>query len=167
MWRTPWRFDPVDETNERWEEIGANPDWAFASPPISSIYDHPGRTRPRDFQASSNNIYRRTVGCYAENLEWVGALLDRCPNFHIDISARIGELGRQPYSARKFFLRYSDRIFFGLDGGPSPEAYRLSCRFLETDDEYLITTLEIFHRKVVGIFTGCISLRTYCRKCIA
>jgi len=26
-----------------------------------------------------------------------GLLLDRCPNFHVDISARVGELGRQPY----------------------------------------------------------------------
>ena len=26
-------FDPIDETNERWEEIGAHPDWAFTSPP--------------------------------------------------------------------------------------------------------------------------------------
>ena len=24
------------------------------------------------------------VGCYAENLEWVGQLLDRCSNFYVD-----------------------------------------------------------------------------------
>ena len=76
------------------------------------------------------------VGCYAENLAWVGALLDRCPNFFIDISARIGELGRQPYTARRFFIQYADRILFGSDMGPDPEAYRLLYRFLETDDEY-------------------------------
>jgi predicted TIM-barrel fold metal-dependent hydrolase len=54
----------------------------------------------------------------------------------VDISARIGELGRQPYTARNFFLRYSDRILFGSDMGPYPEAYRVIYRFLETDDEY-------------------------------
>lgn len=47
------------------------------------------------------------------NLAWVGALLDRCPNFYIDISARLAELGRQPYTARRFFVRYADRILFG------------------------------------------------------
>src|SRR4030042_3553320 len=26
-------FDPIDETNERWEELGEHPDWAFTSPP--------------------------------------------------------------------------------------------------------------------------------------
>jgi predicted TIM-barrel fold metal-dependent hydrolase len=76
------------------------------------------------------------VGCYAENLGWVGALLDRCPNFFVDISARVGELGRQPYTSRRFFLQYADRILFGSDMGPYPEAYRIIYRFLETDDEY-------------------------------
>jgi predicted TIM-barrel fold metal-dependent hydrolase len=66
----------------------------------------------------------------------VGALLDRCPNFYVDISARIAELGRQPYTARRFFLQYADRILFGTDSGPNPEMYRIYYRFLETDDEY-------------------------------
>ena len=76
------------------------------------------------------------VGCYAENLEWVGGMLDRCPNFHVDISARIGELGRQPYTSRRFFVKYADRILYGLDAGPDLDGYRLYDRFLETDDEY-------------------------------
>jgi predicted TIM-barrel fold metal-dependent hydrolase len=76
------------------------------------------------------------VGCYAENLAWVADLLDSCPNFFIDISARIGELGRQPYTARKFFIDYQDRILYGSDFGPDLDAYRLSYRFLETNDEY-------------------------------
>ena len=61
------------------------------------------------------------VGCYAENLAWVGALLDRCPNFYVDIAARIGELGRQPYTARRFFMQYADRILFGIDAGADLE----------------------------------------------
>jgi hypothetical protein len=52
------------------------------------------------------------------------------------ISARIAELGRQPYTARRFFLHHADRILFGLDLGPDVEAYRIAYRFLESDDEY-------------------------------
>lgn len=129
-------FDPIDETNERWEEIGANPDWAFTSPPFPpfiSILEGLANVVARHPQTTFIGAH---VGCYAENLEWVGAMLDRYPNYYIDISARIGELGRQPYSARKFFIKYADRILFGLDGGPNPEAYCLVYRFLETDDEY-------------------------------
>ena len=54
----------------------------------------------------------------------------------IDISARTPELGRQPYTARSFFLKYSDRILFGTDLLPEVEMYRLYFRFLETADEY-------------------------------
>lgn len=129
-------FDPIDATNERWEELGAHPDWHFPSPPFPAfktlitqfanlIKRHPGTT-----------FIGAHVGCYAENLAWVGRLLDDCPNFYIDISGRIGELGRRPYTARRFFIRYADRILFGTDAGADPDAYRLYYRFLETDDEY-------------------------------
>ena len=76
------------------------------------------------------------VGCYAEHLAWVSQLLDRCPNFYVDIAARIGELGRQPYTARRFFMQHADRILFGTDAGPDLQTYRVYYRFLETDDEY-------------------------------
>lgn len=129
-------FDPIDAYNERWEELGANPDWAFTAPPYPPFLEivnalarlvarHPGTT-----------FIGAHVGCYAENLGWVGALLDRCPNFYVDIGARMGELGRQPYTARRFFIQYADRILFGTDAGPDLADYRLYYRFLETDDEY-------------------------------
>ena len=129
-------FEPLDETNERWEELQAHPDWHFPSPPFPrfiSILTGMANLIQRHPQTVFIGAH---VGCYAENLAWVGALLDRCPNFYVDISARIGELGRQPYTARKFFLDYADRILFGLDFGPDLDVYRLQYRFLETADEY-------------------------------
>jgi predicted TIM-barrel fold metal-dependent hydrolase len=62
-------------------------------------------------------------------------MLERCDNYYVDISARISELGRQPYSSRRFFMNYADRILFGTDAGPSIDTYRTYYRFLETDDE--------------------------------
>ncbi len=129
-------FWPLDEYNERWEELQAHPDWHFPSPPFPSfdsilnglanlVSAHPGTT-----------FIGAHVGCYAENLAWVGALMDRCPNFYVDIGARIPELGRQPYTARRFFIKHADRILFGTDLGPDLESYRLYYRFLETEDEY-------------------------------
>ena len=66
----------------------------------------------------------------------VGDLLERCPNFYIDISARTAELGRQPYTARRFFLQHADRILFGSDMAANVAGYQLYYRFLETNDEY-------------------------------
>jgi predicted TIM-barrel fold metal-dependent hydrolase len=86
------------------------------------------------------------VGNFAENLANVAENLDRFPNMTVDIAARIGELGRQPRSARKFFETYQDRILFGTDATPHGEEYpqqvfndqlyEIYYRFLETDDEY-------------------------------
>jgi hypothetical protein len=55
-------------------------------------------------------------------------------------------LGRQPYTSRKFFLKYQDRILFGTDGGFAlqksgngwtPERYfRNYIEFLETENEF-------------------------------
>jgi predicted TIM-barrel fold metal-dependent hydrolase len=129
-------FDPIDETNERWEELGEHPDWAFTSPPFPPFMEIMDSFKNLVSRHTSTRFIGAHVGCYGENLGWVGQMLDECPNYYIDISARIGELGRQPYTARKFFIQYQDRILFGSDLSPDLDAYRLYYRFLETDDEY-------------------------------
>ena len=129
-------FDPIDETNERWEELGNHPDWAFTSPPFPPFMEIMNGFKNLVMRHKNTTFIGAHVGCYGENLGWVGQMLDDCPNYAIDISARLGELGRQPYSARKFLIKYQDRILFGSDMGPDLEAYRLNYRFLETDDEY-------------------------------
>lgn len=129
-------FDKVNETNERWEELNANPAWQFTSPPYPTFISI--------IESMANLIKRHPktifigahVGCYAENLNWVAELMDQCPNYYVDFSARIGELGRQPYSARRFFVDHSDKILFGSDFGPNLDVYRIIYRFLESDDEY-------------------------------
>ena len=129
-------FDPIDETNERWEELGEHPDWAFTSPPFPPFLEIMNDLKNLVTSHRATRFIGAHAGCYGENLGWVGQMLEDCPNYFIDISARLGELGRQPYTARKFFLRYQDRILFGSDFGPDLDAYRLYYRFLETDDEY-------------------------------
>jgi hypothetical protein len=73
---------------------------------------------------------------YAENLRYVARQLDRYPNLYVDIGERIGELGRQPYTARRFLIEYADRVLFGTDVRPNRDMYRIYYRCLETADEY-------------------------------
>jgi len=129
-------FDPVDEHNERWEELQGNSDWAFTSPPFPPFIEIVNGLANLVARHSQTTFIGAHVGCYPENLGWVGQVLDRCPNLYVDISARIAELGRQPFTARRFFMQYADRILFGTDSGPDPHMYRIYYRFLETDDEY-------------------------------
>jgi hypothetical protein len=129
-------FDTLDETNERWEELNAHPDWQFTSPPyppFMTIIEGLGNLVEKHPQTIFIGAH---VGCYAENLTWVAHLMEKCTNFYVDISARMGELGRQPYSSRQFIIDHSDRILFGSDFGPDLNTYQLAYRILETDDEY-------------------------------
>lgn len=129
-------FDPIDEKNERWEELGTHPYWAFTSPPYPPFAEIISGLRSLVKRHPETTFIGAHVGCFAENLEFVGQMLAECPNYYVDISGRMGDLGRQPYSSRRFFLKYADRILYGLDEGVHLEGYRLSYRLLETDDEY-------------------------------
>ena len=137
-------FEPLDPTNERWEELHAHPDWHFWPTRPSDAPDVAGYPPFDELLAAFARLVARHpattfvgahVGCAAEDLALVGAMLDANPNLFVDIAARLGELGRQPYSARAFFLRHADRILFGVDMAPDPDVYAIHYRFLETFDE--------------------------------
>ena len=70
-----------------------------------------------------------------EDLKTLDQYLTQFPNMHVEISARVSELGRQPYTARKFFMKHADRILFGTDGVPPVTELIPHWRFLETFDE--------------------------------
>ncbi|MEO8075381.1 MAG: amidohydrolase family protein [Acidobacteriota bacterium] len=139
-------FLATDRFNERFEELNNHPDWSFH-----------GRDFPsnRQLLEARNRMFARHpkttfvalhVGHNAEDLGYVSECLDRYPNMNVEIGARIGELGRQPRNARRFFDRYQDRILFGTDAIPhgtdTPQQvfnqalYEIYFRFLETEDEY-------------------------------
>jgi predicted TIM-barrel fold metal-dependent hydrolase len=139
-------FTPTDRFNERYEELNNHPDWSF--------YDHDFPSNAEILEAR-NRVFARHpntqfialhVGNFAEDLENVSQNLDRFANMFVDTAARIGELGRQPRTARKFFEKYQDRILFGTDATPharefpqqvyEDKLYQIYFRFLETDDEY-------------------------------
>jgi predicted TIM-barrel fold metal-dependent hydrolase len=135
-------FEPQDERNERWEELQAHPDWAFPNPPYPTFISILEGLRALVVSHPSTTFIGAHVGCYAEDLAWVGGMLDECSNYYVDISARWAELGRQPYAARRFMIDYQDRVLFGLDLGPDLDSYRLAYRFLESEDEYFSYSTE-------------------------
>jgi predicted TIM-barrel fold metal-dependent hydrolase len=128
-------FLPPDRFNERYEELHEHPDWSFAGkdyPSDAELLAARDRVLARHPQTTFIGLH---VGHSSENLAGASQALDRFPNFHVEIAARIGELGRQPRASRRFFDKYQDRILFGTDG-VSDELYPFYFRFLETEDEY-------------------------------
>jgi predicted TIM-barrel fold metal-dependent hydrolase len=139
-------FLPTDRFNERFEELNNHPDWSFYGrdfPSNAELLEARNRVLARHPKTQFIVLH---VGNNAENLPYVGECMDRFPNMHVELGARIGELGRQPRMARKFFERYQDRILFGTDAVPhgtdtpqqvfDDELYEIYYRFLETEDEY-------------------------------
>lgn len=130
-------FDPVDERNERLEELLRYPQSSFADrqfPRFHKLIDALEAVVAAHPRTTFIGLH---VGCYAENIAWVSRMLNSYPNFYIDIAARISELGRQPRRAREFILRHPDRVLFGTDQvPPRQEIYEIYFRFLETTDEH-------------------------------
>jgi len=128
-------WSPQDNLNERWLELKT----------------HPRRKRSDDnpvpwlqiineqlnvFKKHHNTTFIAAhMGWFANDLNKLGELLDEIPNMYAEIAAVIAELGRQPRMAKKFFIKYQDRILFGKDSY-RPEEFPTYFRVLETDDEY-------------------------------
>lgn len=129
-------FQPIDRFNERYEELARHPDWSFHGADFPSRDElHAARNRVIQRHPETTFIGAHLAG-NPEDLATVGGWLEQFPNLYVELASRIGELGRQPYTAREFLIKYQDRILFGTDG-PWPEL-RLAYywRFLETRDEY-------------------------------
>lgn len=148
-------FTPLDANNERWHELNEHPNWLFFGDRFPSREELLAQRNRVIARHPKTTFIGAHFGNNPEDLATVGEWLDKYPNFYVDIDARISELGRQPYSARRFFIKYQDRIMFGTDTTPRADAYRLYYRFLETDDEYF-DTAESHHRQgfwmIYGIF---------------
>lgn len=129
-------FTPLDRFNERWHELNEHPNWLFHGERFPSRDEILMQRNRAIAKHPKTTFICAHFGNNPEDLDTVGKWLERYPNMYIDVDARISELGRQPYTARKFFLKYQDRIMFGTDTTPRRDAYRIYYRFLETDDEY-------------------------------
>jgi predicted TIM-barrel fold metal-dependent hydrolase len=169
-------FLPTDRFNERYEELNNHPDWSFYGrdfPQVEELLTARNRVFTRHPRTQFLVLH---VGNYSENLANVAENLDRFPNMTVDIAARIGELGRQPRTARKFFDKYQDRILFGTDATPSgtefpqqlfnDQLYEIYYRFLETDDEYFDYVHRISLLRGAGGFMASTCLRRSSGKCI-
>ena len=128
-------WEPNDKYNERWLELK----------------ERPGRIRPPDrfppwktIIAEQHHVFEKHprttfinahLGWLGGDLAELGRLMDRLPNMHTEIGAVLAELGRQPRTARQWFIRYQSRVLFGKDTW-APTEYHTYFRVLETADEY-------------------------------
>src|SRR6202030_2355832 len=128
-------FDPWDYKNERWEELNEFPQ--RARPPakypsfetLMAERNHLFAKHPRTHFIAAHLAF------HGNDLERLGKLFDTLPNMYVDIAAVLAELGRQPYAAHDFLVKYQDRVLMGKDIYDVNE-YKWYFRALETRAEY-------------------------------
>ncbi len=128
-------WQPIDYRNERWLELALFPNRRYPADEYPSF---------EQLVEERNNLFRRHpkttfvtahLGWHAHELDKLGALFDELPNLYGEMGAVLYDIGRQPRAARKFFLKYQDRILFGKDSY-QPVEYPYYWRVFETDDDY-------------------------------
>jgi predicted TIM-barrel fold metal-dependent hydrolase len=138
-------FQPLDGHNERYEQLRGGFAWSIEGQQIADS-DAPSQQElvAQFGRAVGKHPGTTFIGAHilfmGDDLAALGRLLDEHPNLYVEFCAEVPELGREPYTARAFFIKYQDRIMFGTDGPGhkyvGTRNYRAYFRFLETYDEY-------------------------------
>ena len=109
---------PATPVNERWDELGAHPEWSFYGQPVPSWEELYAAFERRVARHRKTKFIAVHFGNAPEDPDRVAKMLDKYPNFFIDTAARIPEIGRHDAEKmRRFFEKYQDRILFGTDTG--------------------------------------------------
>ncbi len=129
-----WMYEPMDSTNDGLMNAY---DWRLDNQP--GIVGHDGMV---DILENAVKRHPKTtfVACHFANcsndLNKLGALLDKYPNLYADISARYAETAPIPRFTKAFYQKYQDRLLYGTDMGFDTRMYRITFRILETNDEH-------------------------------
>jgi hypothetical protein len=110
-------WGPPDPADPSWSYYKENPQWF--------LYNRPGFPAKKEIldardRVLAENPKLRVVGVHLgsmeKDLDGVGRVLDRYPNFAIDTAARMEYLMLAPTEkVRAFLLKYQDRILYGTD----------------------------------------------------
>jgi predicted TIM-barrel fold metal-dependent hydrolase len=108
---------PLDPKGVHFSYYSRNPKWHLYGRP--EFPSHERLMEARDHILAKHPTLT-VIGAHVGSLEWdvdeVAKRLDRYPNFHVEVSARTRDLTRQPPAkVRAFFVKYQDRILYGVD----------------------------------------------------
>jgi len=144
-----WMYETMNETND-----GLMNAYKWRLDNQEGIVDHEGMMKILD-NTLRKNPQTTFIACHLANccydLSIVGDLLDRYPNFNIDIGARYAEFAPIPKTARAFFVKYQDRIVYGTDMGFDLDMYQSTFRILESADEHFYDERFGYHWPLYGL----------------
>jgi predicted TIM-barrel fold metal-dependent hydrolase len=129
-------FREIDYTNERWLELALYRGRRYNDRAKYPSFEELMGERDRLFAKHQDTKFIAAhLGWHANNLGRLGAMFDRMPNVYAEVGAVLYDIGRQPHTARAFFIKYQDRLLFGKDSY-QPDEFPYFWRVFETADEY-------------------------------
>jgi predicted TIM-barrel fold metal-dependent hydrolase len=130
---------PLDPSSVHYAYFSRSPKW--------HVYGRENFPSHADILAARDNIMVKHpdlvvigahLGSMAHDVAEVAKRLDRFANFYVDVSARTPVLRQQPRDkVREFFIKYQDRILYGLDASKFTE------RGTPSEEERVAFTKEI------------------------
>jgi len=145
-----WMYQPMDATND-----GLMNAFKWRLDNQQDIVGHSGMIDilERTLQRHPKTTF---IACHFANLCYdlnrLGTLLDRRPNFYADISARYAETAPVPRATSKFYLKYAHRLVYGTDMGFNKSMYRTTFRILESLDEHFYEAEQFgYHWSLYGL----------------
>jgi predicted TIM-barrel fold metal-dependent hydrolase len=128
-------FEPIDNHNERWLELGLFPNRAYPQDRFPS-FETLMQERDRMFARNPKTRFIAAhFAWYGNDVARATRMLDSMPNVYLEVAAVLYEFGRQPRAWTDFFTKYQDRVLFGKDTY-EPTEYPYYWRVFETRDEY-------------------------------
>jgi predicted TIM-barrel fold metal-dependent hydrolase len=113
---------PLDPDSAHYRYYSSNPQW--------HLYGKPGYPSHAAIIAARDHIMVKHpqlvlvgahLGSLERDLDAIAERFDRFPNFYVDVAARTRNLVRLPSErVRAFFLKYPDRILYGVDASWKP-----------------------------------------------
>ncbi len=113
---------PLDPDSSHYNYYSSNPEWHLYGKPHYPSHAAIIAARDRIMEKHPTLVVLGAhLGSLEHDLEGIAARLQKYPNFHIEVSARTRNLTRHPTEkVRALFLKYPDRILYGVDRGWKP-----------------------------------------------
>ncbi len=150
-------FRPPTPDNERYAELGVHPEWSFYGEKWPAREEILGQLLRVVAHHPETDFVGLHFGNNPEDLRWVARVMDRFPNYHLDLGARVGEIGRHnPDELRALIVRYQDRVTFGSDTAYSGDHLTLGVpeprsKTIEESREFFRRHWEFFETNHRGI----------------
>ena len=147
-----WR--PLDPASPHYNYYSQNPQWHLHGKPEYPSHEAIIAARDRILERHPTlTVLGAHLGSLEHDLDAIATRLDRHPNFHIEVSARTRNLTRHPTDkVRAFFLRYQDRILYGLDSSWKP--FLASRPSSDQQRQAHLTRLELQYRADYTYYAG-------------